>query len=169
MWLRAAGFAGWWFASGVFALALTFLPAYLLPATPYRRAVIIVYALLFVLWTCGCALAATVKRLALVGWFFRCSAARLYGDMAPFCKEARRSLEHQTMNPDQPVLWDLEALQHRYFRLFYHRLHALARETERRYDVYPPPPALLHPMSFEEMERNTEWVWSLTRCRAYAR
>jgi hypothetical protein len=89
--------------------------------------------------------------------------------MVPFCADAERSLERQRLNPGEPVLWDLEALQHEYFRRFYRCLETLAHETEKRREVYPPPQELLHPMSFEDMEHNKEWVWSLTTCRAYSR
>jgi len=164
VWLRAFGFAGWWFASVVVSLLVAVTVA---AATP--KALVPALLGLLAVWAIGCGVAVVANYLALTGSFFRRTAARLYADMVPFCKDAKLSRERLALNLGEPILWDLEALQHEYCRRFHRRLKSLSLETEKRVEVYSPPAVLLDPMSFEDFERNKEWVWSLTKCRAYSR
>lgn len=163
MWLRAFGFAGWWFAS-----AMVSLLAALAVAAAAPKWLVLILLLLIAIWLLGCGVAVACNHLALTGYFFRRSASHLYADMVPFCKDAKRSEQELAMVP-KPILLDFEALQHKYHRLFGRRLRTLAREVEKRDEVYPPPSSLFHPMSFEDIECNKEWVRSLTRCRAWSR
>jgi hypothetical protein len=164
VWLRAFGLAGWWFASTMVSLLASLLVAVAAP-----KALVPTLVGLLVAWVLGCAVAVVLNYLALTGYFFRQSAARLYAAMVPFCREAKLSQKSLALKRDESIPWDLEALQHEYFRRFHRRLEALSKETEKRREVYPPPSVLLHPMSFGDFERNKEWVWSLTTCRAHAR
>jgi hypothetical protein len=166
MWNRAFAPVGWWFVSSLFASALAAVAA---QASQTSKVIVPAIVALMVLWTVGCAVAVIATYLKLTGCFFRRTAARLYRDMAPFFRDAADAQSRLALHPDEPIRWDVEAMRHRYFRCFYRRLDRLARETEERREVYPPPPDLLHPLSFESMERSREWVRSLTRCRAWSR
>jgi hypothetical protein len=165
MWARALRSAGWWFASGLLGLVLAYLAASFAPVTQAQRGLIVIA----VIWTLGCAMAVVVKHAELTGWFFRRSAARLYyTSMRPFLKDAKAAVARWWGEPENQAA-ETGRYRNLYSQRFYHRLQALALETEKRSEVYPPPASLLHPATVEDMERNGEWVWSLTRCRAWSR